>query len=134
MEELAEDFHGPLAMALHGLTAAPFWLALAGVVAAWYMYLVNPALPAAIKRAFGPIYRLLDNKYYMDWFNEHVHRARARARSAPACGRAATRASSTAPSSTARGSWSAASPASCAGCSPATSTTTPSRCSWACSS
>ncbi|MDL9998803.1 NADH-quinone oxidoreductase subunit L [Variovorax sp. J22P240] len=72
MKELAEAFHGPMAMALHGFTAAPFWLALAGVVTAWYLYLVKPALPAAIKRAFGPIYRLLDNKYYMDWFNENV--------------------------------------------------------------
>jgi len=72
MKELAEAFHGPMAMALHGLTAAPFWLALAGVVTAWYLYLINPALPAAIKRAFGPIYRLLENKYYMDWFNENV--------------------------------------------------------------
>jgi len=72
MKEMAEAFHGPMAMALHGLTAAPFWLALAGVVLAWYMYLVNPAVPAAIKRAFGPIYRLLENKYYMDWFNENV--------------------------------------------------------------
>ena len=72
MKELAEAFHGPMAMALHGLTAAPFWLALSGVVVAWYMYLVNPAVPAAIRRAFGPIYRLLENKYYMDWFNENV--------------------------------------------------------------
>jgi NADH-quinone oxidoreductase subunit L len=72
MKELAEAFHGPMAMALHGLTAAPFWLALSGVVVAWYLYLVNPAVPAAIKRAFGPIYRLLENKYYMDWFNENV--------------------------------------------------------------
>ena len=59
-------------MAIHGLTTAPFWLALAGVVLSWYMYMINPALPAAIKRAFGPIYRLLENKYYMDWFNENV--------------------------------------------------------------
>jgi len=72
MKEMAEAFHGPVAMAIHGLTALPFWLALAGVVAAFYMYMVNPALPAAIKRAFGPVYRLLDNKYYLDWFNENV--------------------------------------------------------------
>jgi len=72
MKELEEAFHGPVAMAIHGLTAPPFWLALAGVVLSWYMYMINPALPAAIKRAFGPIYRLLENKYYMDWFNENV--------------------------------------------------------------
>ena len=72
MAELEEGFHGAVAMALHGLTSAPFWLALAGVVSAWYMYMINPALPAAIKRGFGPVYRLLENKYYMDWFNENV--------------------------------------------------------------
>ena len=72
MEELAKLFHGPAEMALHGLTAAPFWLALAGVVLAWYMYMRNPALPAAIKRVFQPVYTLLENKYYLDWFNENV--------------------------------------------------------------
>ncbi|NKE65296.1 NADH-quinone oxidoreductase subunit L [Ramlibacter sp. RBP-2] len=72
MAGLAQMFHGPVQMALHGFTTAPFWLALAGVVAAWYMYLVNPALPAAIKRMFQPVYTVLENKYYMDWFNEQV--------------------------------------------------------------
>ena len=72
MEKLAEEFHGPFQMAVHGLLAAPFWLALAGVVLAWYMYLVNPALPARLKTMFAPLYTLLENKYYMDWFNENV--------------------------------------------------------------
>ena len=72
MEELARMFHGPVQMALHGLTAAPFWLALSGVVLAYYMYMVNPALPTAIKRKVQPIYTLLENKYYLDWFNENV--------------------------------------------------------------
>ena len=71
-EELAKMFHGPLQMALHGLTAAPFWLALSGVALSYYMYIVNPALPTAIKRKAGPIYTLLENKYYLDWFNENV--------------------------------------------------------------
>ncbi|MES2686468.1 MAG: NADH-quinone oxidoreductase subunit L [Pseudomonadota bacterium] len=72
MVELAKIFHGPAQMALHGLMTAPFWLALAGVAAAYYMYMVNPALPAAIKRRVEPLYALLENKYYMDWFNENV--------------------------------------------------------------
>jgi NADH-quinone oxidoreductase subunit L len=72
MEELAKLFQGPVQMALHGLTAAPFWLALAGVVTAWYMYMRNPALPAAIKSKCQPLYTLLENKYYIDWFNENV--------------------------------------------------------------
>jgi NADH-quinone oxidoreductase subunit L len=72
MKELEEGFHGPVAMAIHGLQTAPFWLALAGVVLSWYMYMINPALPAAIKRACGPVYRLLENKYYLDWINENI--------------------------------------------------------------
>jgi NADH-quinone oxidoreductase subunit L len=72
MAELASIFHGPLAMAAHGLQTAPFWLALAGVAASYYMYMINPALPAAIKRIFQPIYTLFENKYYLDWINENI--------------------------------------------------------------
>ena len=32
----------------------------------------RPDIPAAIQRRFAFVYRLLDNKYYFDWFNEHV--------------------------------------------------------------
>ena len=72
MQELAHAFHGPAAMAIHALTTAPFWLALAGVVSAWYMYLVNPAVPAAFARALRPVVVLLENKYFLDWFNENI--------------------------------------------------------------
>ena len=72
MEELAKLFHGPAQMALHGLTAAPFWLALSGVVLAYVLYMAKPAWPAAIKRNCQPIYTLLENKYFIDWFNENV--------------------------------------------------------------
>jgi NADH-quinone oxidoreductase subunit L len=72
MEELAREFHGAGAMALHALTSLPFWLALAGVALSYVFYMVKPEIPGAIRARFGFIYRLLDNKYYMDWFNEHV--------------------------------------------------------------
>jgi NADH-quinone oxidoreductase subunit L len=72
MNELAEAFHGPVAMALHAVSTLPFWLALAGVASAYYLYMVNPALPAAIKARVQPLYTLLDNKYYMDWINENI--------------------------------------------------------------
>jgi NADH-quinone oxidoreductase subunit L len=72
IEILREEYHGPLQLALHGLMAAPFWLALSGVALSYYMYMVNPALPAAIKRNVMPIFNLLENKYYLDWFNENV--------------------------------------------------------------
>ncbi|MFN9044977.1 MAG: NADH-quinone oxidoreductase subunit L, partial [Betaproteobacteria bacterium] len=78
MAELAKMFHGPVAMALHGVVTLPFWLALAGVVTAWVFYLKAPHIPAAIDRALGPVRTVLENKYYMDWFNEHVLAAGAR--------------------------------------------------------
>jgi NADH-quinone oxidoreductase subunit L len=78
MAELAKMFHGPVAMALHGVVTLPFWLALAGVVTAWVFYLKAPQIPAAFDRALGPVRTVLENKYYMDWFNEHVLAAGAR--------------------------------------------------------
>jgi NADH-quinone oxidoreductase subunit L len=39
----------------------------------------NPAIPAAIRKRFAPIYTLLENKYYMDWFNEKILARGARA-------------------------------------------------------
>ncbi len=79
MHELAHEYHGAVAMALHALSTAPFWLALAGVVTSYYMYMVNPAVPAAIKRVFHPIYVLFENKYFMDWINENILARGARA-------------------------------------------------------
>jgi len=72
LKEMAKAFHGPVQMAWHALTTLPFWLALAGVATSYYMYMINPALPTAIKKAVMPIYTLLENKYYLDWFNENV--------------------------------------------------------------
>jgi NADH-quinone oxidoreductase subunit L len=79
MAELAQGFHGATAMALHGLTTLPFWLALAGVVTAWWFYLKQPSIPAAIAQRLRPIMTLLENKYYMDWINEHLLAPAARA-------------------------------------------------------
>jgi NADH-quinone oxidoreductase subunit L len=78
MGELASHFHGTVAMALHGLVTLPFWLAVAGVATAWWFYLKQPSIPAAIHARFGFVHRILENKYYMDWFNEHVLAAGAR--------------------------------------------------------
>ena len=72
MVELAKLIHGPVELAVHALATPAFWLALSGVVVAWYMYLVNPAVPAACLKALKPVHTVLENKYYLDWFNENV--------------------------------------------------------------
>jgi NADH-quinone oxidoreductase subunit L len=79
MHELGHAYHGAIAMAMHAFSSAPFWLAFAGVVSSFYMYMINPAVPAAIKRACMPIYTLFENKYYMDWINENILARGARA-------------------------------------------------------
>ena len=75
MEELAKVFEehgGAVGMAVHALTSAPFWLALAGVVLAYFFYMVKPSIPAAIKAKTPIINNILENKYYFDKFNETV--------------------------------------------------------------
>ncbi|WP_092942183.1 NADH-quinone oxidoreductase subunit L [Roseateles sp. YR242] len=79
MSELAHEFDGAAAMALHSVQTLPLWLAIAGVVLSYVFYMVAPQIPATIARVFRPIVTLLENKYYMDWFNENVLARAARA-------------------------------------------------------
>ncbi len=78
MEEFASEFHGAVAMALHGFTTLPFFLAMGGVAVAYFFYMVAPGIPAAIQRTFKPIHALLENKYFFDRFNEIVFAGGAR--------------------------------------------------------
>jgi NADH-quinone oxidoreductase subunit L len=70
MAELKEEWRGVIAFIEHGIVSLPFLLAIAGIAAAWYCYLVNPTVPERIKRSAGALYTLLDNKYYFDRFND----------------------------------------------------------------
>jgi NADH-quinone oxidoreductase subunit L len=72
MRALAEDFRGALEMALDSVAHLPLWLAAAGVATAWFLYLKRPDLPQWLRARFGGLYAFLDNKYYMDRFNEIV--------------------------------------------------------------
>ncbi|NML59630.1 NADH-quinone oxidoreductase subunit L [Massilia sp. RP-1-19] len=78
LKELAANWHGPVAMVTHGLMTPPFWLALSGVAAAYYCYMVNPRVPAWFYAKGRAVHTLLDNKYYMDKFNDVVFAGGAR--------------------------------------------------------
>jgi len=78
MEILGEEFHGAWAMAVHSLTTLPLWLAIAGVASSYYCYMINPRVPAWFFAKFKAIHTLLDNKYYMDKFNQAVFAGGAR--------------------------------------------------------
>lgn len=82
LAEMGQEFHGWAAMALDSLTGLPVWLALAGFLVAWFLYVKRPDLPPVISRACGPVYTLLENKYYLDKINDVVF-----ARGAVALGR-----------------------------------------------
>ena len=74
MAELADKIHGWVPMALHGFQAAPFWLALAGVVVSYVFYMVKPEIPAAIMAVSKKIglYQVLEGKYGVDWVYENI--------------------------------------------------------------
>ena len=66
MHLMKEEFHGALAMVSHSLHSPVLYLAIAGVVSAWVLYIKAPSLPAKIAAAFRPVYVLFENKYYLD--------------------------------------------------------------------
>ena len=61
------EFAGVFATILDGFMHPPFWLAFGGFAVATYVYLFNPAIADATKRALHPLWRMLDRKY---WFDE----------------------------------------------------------------
>jgi NADH-quinone oxidoreductase subunit L len=70
LAQVAEHFDGALSFAVHGLVTAPFWLAVAGFVTAWVLYVIRPDLPARIRAATGPVHGILERKYGFDEFNQ----------------------------------------------------------------
>jgi NADH-quinone oxidoreductase subunit L len=75
MAELSKEWHhahGWVGYAMHAFTTVPFWLVVAGAVVAWYCYLINPEVPAAIQSNLKFVNHVLENKYFFDWFNEQV--------------------------------------------------------------
>ena len=78
MHHMKEEFHGAMAMVSHSLASPVLYLAIAGVAAAWLLYVAKPNLPAKFQAAFKPVYTLLDNKYYLDtiYYNVFARGAR----------------------------------------------------------
>ena len=72
LAELGKHGTTPAYFLIHGLLAPPFLLAMAGLVAAWYLFLRRPDIPAGLAARYSGLNRLLVNKYYFDDFNEKV--------------------------------------------------------------
>jgi NADH-quinone oxidoreductase subunit L len=61
-----EEFHGSAQFVLHAFTGAPVYLAAAGVLGAWYLYIKRTDLPGQIATRVSGLYKLLANKFYFD--------------------------------------------------------------------
>jgi NADH-quinone oxidoreductase subunit L len=72
LRELSAEFHGPLEFTVDAFKSPAVYLAAAGALVAWFLYLKRTDLPARWQQQFSGLYRVLANKYYFDWFNENV--------------------------------------------------------------
>ncbi len=72
LAKVAEHGSSAMAMLLHGLTALPTWLALAGVGLAWFLYIKRPELAPVLAQRFAGAHATLRHAYGFDRFNEVV--------------------------------------------------------------
>ena len=72
LEEVGSHFTGPAGFLLHGLTGPAFFLAMAGLATAWFIYLRKPEIATTISVKAGWLYRILVHKYFFDEFNDKV--------------------------------------------------------------
>jgi NADH-quinone oxidoreductase subunit L len=72
IHELSEEYHGVSGFIMHGVMAPPFWLAMSGLVSAWFIYMKKPAIATWFYDKFRWLHTLLDNKYFADDFNQIV--------------------------------------------------------------
>jgi NADH-quinone oxidoreductase subunit L len=72
LAEMTRGYHGVIGMITHGFFTAPFWLVAAGIGTAFYLYILRPELPGALRARLGFLVRILENKYGFDDFNQRV--------------------------------------------------------------
>ena len=69
---IKEHYHGVFSFVGHGLISAPFWLAMAGLASAYYIYMKDPSIAKWGYDKFRFVHTLLDKKYFADEFNMAV--------------------------------------------------------------
>ncbi|MEM7610878.1 MAG: NADH-quinone oxidoreductase subunit L [Pseudomonadota bacterium] len=63
---LGDEWHGQLAFVLHAMQGPAFWLSMAGLVTAWFVWLKRPDIATAAATRLSAVYKVLQNKYYAD--------------------------------------------------------------------
>ncbi len=72
LTKLAANYHGTLGLINEAVASLPFWLGIAGIVVAWFCYVLAPQVPAFFAQRFNWIYKLFVSKYGFDDFNHIV--------------------------------------------------------------
>ncbi len=72
LAEISEEVSSSWQAVLHAPTSIVFWLTLLGIFIAWVCYIAMPKIPEMLAKRFSWLYRILENKFGFDWFNEHV--------------------------------------------------------------
>ncbi|MCB1756582.1 MAG: NADH-quinone oxidoreductase subunit L, partial [Gammaproteobacteria bacterium] len=70
--EIAHEYHGPLAFIVHAFKGPAVYLAALGVLSAWFIYLVKPSIADRMQSMVPWLYKILENKYGFDGFNQKV--------------------------------------------------------------
>jgi NADH-quinone oxidoreductase subunit L len=76
--QLGAGYTGVLGFVVHGMLMPPFWLAMAGLATAWFLYMKRPDLPGVIAGRLRLGVRILEEKYGFDTFNDRVFAGGAR--------------------------------------------------------
>jgi len=69
---LGAEYHGIGGLIWHGIWAPPFWLAIAGLGTAWFVYIKRPDLADTVAQRLRWVYRALERKYGFDDLNDFV--------------------------------------------------------------
>ncbi|MDA3869806.1 MAG: NADH-quinone oxidoreductase subunit L [Gammaproteobacteria bacterium] len=70
LAKFSEGFHGVWGFVEHGFKGPALYLAALGVFTAWLMYIKQPGSAGFFVQKFSWLHKLLENKYYIDDFND----------------------------------------------------------------
>ena len=66
LAEVGRHIHGAWSFFMHAQQGWAFYLTLAGLGTAWFIYMKKPQIAADLQTRFAVIHKVMDNKYYMD--------------------------------------------------------------------
>lgn len=63
MQNIAHEYHSTYTLMQEALHHAPFWLSLAGIITAWFIYIANPGLSEKLSKKLSIFVNILKNEY-----------------------------------------------------------------------